>query len=104
MNEFFMTNFFPNLLKLSAFSSIFICMSLQILNLLVVLAVSLFDLEVIILSLQKEIAQLTCECERHIGTQSGGMDQVMQSNTKSWLLSYRWTTAKCSIQISCPKY
>lgn len=26
---------------------------------------------------QTEIAQLTCECERHIGTQSGGMDQVM---------------------------
>ncbi|ONK67046.1 uncharacterized protein A4U43_C06F15090 [Asparagus officinalis] len=25
---------------------------------------------------KKEIAQLTCECERHIGTQSGGMDQV----------------------------
>ncbi|GAB2298502.1 hypothetical protein Dimus_032565 [Dionaea muscipula] len=24
---------------------------------------------------KKEIAQLTCECERHIGTQSGGMDQ-----------------------------
>lgn len=26
---------------------------------------------------QKEIAQLTCDCERHIGTQSGGMDQVL---------------------------
>ncbi|KAI8009358.1 Galactokinase [Camellia lanceoleosa] len=25
----------------------------------------------------KEIAQLTCECERHIGTQSGGMDQIV---------------------------
>lgn len=26
---------------------------------------------------KKEIAQLTCQCERHIGTQSGGMDQVV---------------------------
>ncbi|CAK9187623.1 unnamed protein product [Ilex paraguariensis] len=25
---------------------------------------------------KNEIAQLTCECERHIGTQSGGMDQL----------------------------
>ncbi|KAL2900701.1 Galactokinase, partial [Bienertia sinuspersici] len=24
----------------------------------------------------KEIVQLTCECEHHIGTQSGGMDQI----------------------------
>ncbi|KAM7267162.1 hypothetical protein ACFE04_009328 [Oxalis oulophora] len=29
---------------------------------------------------KKEIAQLTCECERHIGTQSGGMDQLIDFN------------------------
>ena len=34
----------------------------------------------LILILQKEVAQLTCECERHIGTQSGGMDQVLLSH------------------------
>ncbi|XP_027338933.1 galactokinase-like [Abrus precatorius] len=26
---------------------------------------------------KKEIAQVTCDCERHIGTQSGGMDQAI---------------------------
>eukprot|EP00252_Welwitschia_mirabilis_P002241 TRINITY_DN1214_c0_g1_i1.p1 TRINITY_DN1214_c0_g1~~TRINITY_DN1214_c0_g1_i1.p1 ORF type:complete len:503 (-),score=99.97 TRINITY_DN1214_c0_g1_i1:486-1994(-) len=26
---------------------------------------------------KKEVAQFTCECERHIGTQSGGMDQAI---------------------------
>lgn len=34
------------------------------------------DLFLLFPVLQKEIAQLTCDCERHIGTQSGGMDQV----------------------------
>ncbi|XP_059433903.1 galactokinase [Corylus avellana] len=32
---------------------------------------------------KKEIAQLTCECERHIGTQSGGMDQAISVMAKS---------------------
>ncbi|KAK8938745.1 Galactokinase [Platanthera zijinensis] len=32
---------------------------------------------------KKEIAQLTCVCERHIGTQSGGMDQAISVMAKS---------------------
>lgn len=32
---------------------------------------------------KKEIAQLTCECERHIGTQSGGMDQAISIMAKT---------------------
>ncbi|KAL6990115.1 galactokinase [Sarracenia purpurea var. burkii] len=32
---------------------------------------------------KKEIAQLTCECERHIGTQSGGMDQAISVMAQS---------------------
>ncbi|KAI4335005.1 hypothetical protein L6164_013694 [Bauhinia variegata] len=31
---------------------------------------------------KKEIAQLTCDCERHIGTQSGGMDQAISVMAK----------------------
>ncbi|KAL8205383.1 hypothetical protein R6Q57_008934 [Mikania cordata] len=30
---------------------------------------------------KKEVAQLACECERHIGTQSGGMDQLFAGTT-----------------------
>ncbi|KAL2931546.1 Galactokinase, partial [Bienertia sinuspersici] len=33
---------------------------------------------------KKEIAQLTCECERHIGTQSGGMDQNAVTATTNY--------------------
>lgn len=32
---------------------------------------------------KKEMAQLTCDCERHIGTQSGGMDQAISVMAKS---------------------
>lgn len=32
---------------------------------------------------KKEIAQVTCDCERHIGTQSGGMDQAISVMAKS---------------------
>lgn len=31
---------------------------------------------------KKEVAQLTCDCERHIGTQSGGMDQAISVMAK----------------------
>ncbi|XP_021808637.1 galactokinase [Prunus avium] len=32
---------------------------------------------------KKEVAQLTCDCERHIGTQSGGMDQAISVMAKT---------------------
>ncbi|KAK7363451.1 hypothetical protein VNO77_05595 [Canavalia gladiata] len=32
---------------------------------------------------KKEIAQVTCECEQHIGTQSGGMDQAISVMAKT---------------------
>ncbi|CAK9145683.1 unnamed protein product [Ilex paraguariensis] len=32
---------------------------------------------------KKDIAQLTCECEQHIGTQSGGMDQAISVMAQS---------------------
>ncbi|XP_057416080.1 galactokinase-like [Lotus japonicus] len=32
---------------------------------------------------KKEIAQVTCDCERHIGTQSGGMDQAISVMAKT---------------------
>ncbi|KAF3330803.1 galactokinase isoform X2 [Carex littledalei] len=32
---------------------------------------------------KKEVAQFTCECERHIGTQSGGMDQAISVMAKT---------------------
>ncbi|CAA3007400.1 galactokinase-like [Olea europaea var. sylvestris] len=32
---------------------------------------------------KKELAQVTCECERHIGTQSGGMDQAISVMAQS---------------------
>ncbi|KAL0433915.1 UNVERIFIED_CONTAM: Galactokinase [Sesamum latifolium] len=32
---------------------------------------------------KKDLAQLTCECERHIGTQSGGMDQAISVMAQS---------------------
>lgn len=28
---------------------------------------------------QKEVAEFACSCERHVGTQSGGMDQVLKA-------------------------
>ncbi|KAF5752494.1 galactokinase isoform X2 [Tripterygium wilfordii] len=37
---------------------------------------------------KKDLAQISCECKRHIGTQSGGMDKVSIDYTymKSYLL------------------
>ncbi|XP_054793259.1 galactokinase [Prosopis cineraria] len=32
---------------------------------------------------KKELAQVTCECERHVGTQSGGMDQAISVMAKT---------------------
>lgn len=51
-----------------------------VVNILLIFSVCLFivlSAKHMFLAEQKEIAQLTCECERHIGTQSGGMDQVI---------------------------
>ena len=36
--------------------------------------------------MQKEVAEFTCTCERHIGTQSGGMDQVIMGKYVSELV------------------
>lgn len=49
-----------------------------------------------------EIAQLACECERHIGTQSGGMDQAISVMAKSGFAELIDFNPICATDVQLP--
>ncbi|XP_010259220.1 PREDICTED: galactokinase [Nelumbo nucifera] len=51
---------------------------------------------------KKEIAQLTCECERHIGTQSGGMDQAISVMAKAGFAELIDFNPICATDVQLP--
>ena len=59
---------------------------------LVFWCLSLLPSNVSIAFLQKEVAEFTCTCEHHIGTQSGGMDQVMEKSRFTVLYKFVFNT------------
>ncbi|XP_076922357.1 galactokinase-like [Bidens hawaiensis] len=51
---------------------------------------------------KKELAQLTCECERHIGTQSGGMDQAISIMAKTGFAELIDFNPICATDVQLP--
>ncbi|PIN10606.1 Galactokinase [Handroanthus impetiginosus] len=51
---------------------------------------------------KKELAQLTCECERHIGTESGGMDQAISVMAQSGFAALIDFNPICSTEVQLP--
>ncbi|KAM7279429.1 hypothetical protein ACFE04_006563 [Oxalis oulophora] len=52
---------------------------------------------------KKEIAQLTCDCEHHIGTQSGGMDQAISVMAKSGFAELIDFNPICATDVQLPQ-
>ncbi|KAM7484953.1 hypothetical protein LguiA_000962 [Lonicera macranthoides] len=51
---------------------------------------------------KKELAQLTCDCERHIGTQSGGMDQAISIMAQSGFAELIDFNPICATDVQLP--
>ena len=79
--------------KNNKFCGALVFFSREWLVILVFWCLSLLPSNASIAFLQKEVAEFTCTCERHIGTQSGGMDQVMAKSRFTVLYKFVFNTS-----------